>query len=285
MAFELVRALPYNHPYRWNGSSTGGLNLWRPFELGSNLALWLDAEDTNTITLNGSTVSQWNDKSGNGRNVAQATAGSQPTYSIFSASAKAALSFDGGDWLENLAPGTLLRAAPGATLATVANYTNNAAGRCAVGISTPTAGQNRATLSANLAGTAGYLTGGRRLDSDTFGLAGSATFTAAATLIQTGVLDYANSDAFSYVNGSLNASNTSFQTNGNTSDTNPGALYVGISGTGTNFMLGLVGEVIVTSTALDAANRERVEGYLAWKWALEGNLPAGHTYKNIPPTV
>ncbi len=285
MAFELVRALPYAHPYRWDGSPVGGLNLWRPGNLGAQLALWLDAEDTSTITLNGATVSQWDDKSGNGRNVAQATAASQPTYSIFSASAKAALSFDGGDSLENLVPGDLLQNVPGATLATVANYTNNTVGRCVVGISTPTAGQNRATLSANLAGTAGYLTGGRRLDSDTFGLAGSATFTAAATLIQTGVLDYTNSDAFSYVNGSLNASNTSFQTNGNTSNTSPGALYIGQSGTATNSMIGLIGEVIVTSTALSAADRERVEGYLAWKWALEGNLPGGHTYKNSPPQV
>lgn len=285
MAFDLVRALPYAHPYRWNGLDVGGLNLWRPNDMGSQLALWLDAEDTTTITLNATTVSQWNDKSGNGRNVAQVTAASQPTYSNFPTTGRTALSFDGGDSLENLVPGNLIRNVPGATLATVANYTNNSSGRCVVGISTPTAGQNRATLAANLAGTAGYLTGGRRLDADLFGLAGSATFSAAANLIQVGVLDYANSDAFSYVNGSLNASNTSFQTSGNTSDTDSGALYVGISGTGTNFMLGFVGEVIVTSTALSAADRERVEGYLAWKWALEGNLPVGHTYKNSPPQV
>ena len=285
MAFELVRSLPYDHPYRWNGSPVGGLNLWRPSNLGSQLALWLDAEDTGTITLNATTVSAWADKSGNGRNVAQATAAAQPTYSTFPVTGRTALSFDGGDSLENLTPGALLRNVPGATLATVANYTNNAAGRCALGISTATAGQNRATLAANLGGATGYMTGGRRLDADSFALAGGTTFTATASIIQTGVLDYANSDAFSYINGTLDASNTSFQTAGSSSDTNSGALYVGISGTGTNFMVGFVGEVIVTSTALSAADRERVEGYLAWKWALEGNLPAGHTYKNSPPQV
>lgn len=285
MAFELVRALPYDHPYRWDGTAVGGLNLWRPYNLGANLALWLDAEDATTITLNATTVSAWADKSSNGRNVTQATATSQPTYSTTAINGKAAMSFDGGDSLENLAPGALLRNVPGATLATVASYTNNSAGRCALGISTATAGQNRATLAANIAGNTGYLVGGRRLDADGFALAGSTTFTAGATLIQTGVLDYANSDAFSYINGSLNASNLSFQTNGNSSDTDPGALYIGISGSGTNWMLGLVGEIIVTHTALSAANREIIEGYLAWKWALEGNLPAGHTYKNTPPTV
>lgn len=46
-----------------------------------NLALWLDAADTATITSSGSPakVSQWDDKSGNGRNLVQATANQQPT--------------------------------------------------------------------------------------------------------------------------------------------------------------------------------------------------------------
>lgn len=266
-----------------SGYGGTGRQLWTPAQLST--ALWLDAADTSTITLNGSTVSQWNDKSGNGRNVTQATATSQPTYNTTAINGKAALSFDGGDSLQNLTPGALLRNVSGGTLATVASYTNNAAGRCAIGISTATAGQNRATLAANIAGNTGYLVGGRRLDADSFALAGSATFTAGATVIQTGVIDYANSDAFSYINGSLDASNTSFQTNGNSSDTDPGALYIGISGTATNFMLGLIGEVIVTNTALSSDDRERIEGYLAWKWTLEGNLPVGHTYKNTPPTV
>ena len=50
-----------------------------PRTLG-NMSLWLDAADASTITLNGSGVSQWNDKSGNGRNATQSTAAIQPTY-------------------------------------------------------------------------------------------------------------------------------------------------------------------------------------------------------------
>jgi hypothetical protein len=42
-------------------------------------ALWLDAADTSTITASGSSVSQWNDKSGNARHFIQSTAASQPT--------------------------------------------------------------------------------------------------------------------------------------------------------------------------------------------------------------
>jgi hypothetical protein len=44
-------------------------------------ALWLDPADTSTVTLNGSNVSQLNDKSGRGYNMSQTTAGNQPTYS------------------------------------------------------------------------------------------------------------------------------------------------------------------------------------------------------------
>src|ERR1700748_1258223 len=46
----------------------------------AGLTLWLDASDSSTLTLNGTNVSQWNDKSGNGNNATQATMVSQPVY-------------------------------------------------------------------------------------------------------------------------------------------------------------------------------------------------------------
>ena len=45
----------------------------------SGCKIWLDATDSSTFTLNGSTVSAWNDKTGNGYNVIQATTSNQPT--------------------------------------------------------------------------------------------------------------------------------------------------------------------------------------------------------------
>ncbi len=48
----------------------------------SNLFLWLDANKSSSITLNGPIqVSGWADLSGNGNNFTQATSGNQPTYS------------------------------------------------------------------------------------------------------------------------------------------------------------------------------------------------------------
>ena len=79
---SIVSSLPYQHPYRWEGVSFGIRRLWRPIDLGSSLALWLDADDNNSIILNGSTASQWRDKSGNSRHANQSTAASQPRWGV-----------------------------------------------------------------------------------------------------------------------------------------------------------------------------------------------------------
>lgn len=61
----------------------------------SGLALWFDADDASTITLNGTTVSEWRDKSRNGRHAIQETAGLQPTYATNSLNGKPALTGGG----------------------------------------------------------------------------------------------------------------------------------------------------------------------------------------------
>jgi hypothetical protein len=61
-----------------------------PRQLAS-LAVWLDGSDSTTVTLNGSTVSEWRDKSGNARHAAQATAAAQPTYTANDLNGRATL--------------------------------------------------------------------------------------------------------------------------------------------------------------------------------------------------
>lgn len=46
----------------------------------SGLAVWLDASNASTITIDAGKVSQWNDLSGNGRNASQPTAANRPAY-------------------------------------------------------------------------------------------------------------------------------------------------------------------------------------------------------------
>jgi hypothetical protein len=48
---------------------------------------------------------------------------------------------------------------------------------------------------------------------------------------------------------------------------------------------GSINEVIFYSATLTQAQRQQVEGYLAWKWGLVGNLPSEHPFKRNPPFV
>jgi hypothetical protein len=57
--------------------------------------LWLDASDTATITESGGDVSQWNDKSGNGNNVSQATGINQPKTGTRTQNGLNVIDFDG----------------------------------------------------------------------------------------------------------------------------------------------------------------------------------------------
>lgn len=43
------------------------------------------------------------------------------------------------------------------------------------------------------------------------------------------------------------------------------------------------GEELAFNSVLSDADTEKIEGYLAWKWGLEGSLPGGHPYKSSPP--
>jgi hypothetical protein len=61
-----------------------------------NLQLWFDAADATTITESGGLVSQWDDKSGNGRNLSQ-SGGAQPTTGTQTINGLNVIDFDGVD--------------------------------------------------------------------------------------------------------------------------------------------------------------------------------------------
>jgi hypothetical protein len=67
---------------------------WTPRQL-PDLGLWLDASDAATVTV-ATGVSVWADKSGNGRNAAQAVGGKQPAYSS-TINGKNVVTFQGTD--------------------------------------------------------------------------------------------------------------------------------------------------------------------------------------------
>jgi hypothetical protein len=60
-----------------------------------NLALWLDAQDAATVSLAGTSVSQWSDKSGKGNHATQATGAAQPQYGISTINGKPCMDITG----------------------------------------------------------------------------------------------------------------------------------------------------------------------------------------------
>ena len=66
---------------------------------GTHIDLWLFAPDASTISVSGSNVTQWNDKSGNGYNFSQATSSKQPTYSASGFNGRPAVIFNPADAL------------------------------------------------------------------------------------------------------------------------------------------------------------------------------------------
>ena len=46
-----------------------------------------------------------------------------------------------------------------------------------------------------------------------------------------------------------------------------------------------ISEVLIFDTALTTENRQKIEGYLAHKWSLAGNLPETHSYKSSIPIL
>ena len=48
---------------------------------------------------------------------------------------------------------------------------------------------------------------------------------------------------------------------------------------------GDLGEVLIYSNALTLSQHQQVEGYLAWKWGLQANLPVSHPYKSAGPVA
>ena len=255
----------------------GRRQAWTPAQIST--ALWLDAADASTITLNGSTVSQWDDKSGNGRNFAQVTAASQPTFLATGLNNKPLLSFDGSNDVLTYS-GTL--ATNGATAILVANLSSTVAFNRGVLVFTD--GTNWDYLPGSfLVWATGFdgVSGNSGADAYYNGLAAgtqNATFTMDANMIY----GYTSTQGI-YGNGSLLHSGN----NGTASiNLTSGAIGSRLQGTATsNFSKVSVSEILLTNTPMDETTRQRAEGYLAWKWGLESNLPANHPYKNSPPTV
>ena len=243
--------------------------VWTPAQLPS-LVLWLDAEDSASITLNGSTVSQWSDKSGGERHFTQVTAAFQPAYLPSGFNSRPAIENVSDDFLE-LSSSILGRNVGGLTCAIVGSHE--------LGVSfTATgydffigsgAGATRFLLTPSI-GNNLYSIGGRRLDSDAYGTASSSTDALANRgnpWIRIGQRAYSDGVANHWTNGVQDMTNAVIGTQGagNTSDTNSYSTRVFAGSTNTAAGTKMT-EVIVTHSTMSNEDRQKLEGYLAWKW-------------------
>jgi hypothetical protein len=238
--------------------------------------VWLDASDTGTITSSGGDVSQWSDKSVNGRNFTQSSATAKPKTGTRTLNGKNVIDFDGSNDFLSCPSSTALfnyfHNSTGATLFIVGIVDDTAASKALINndggstvnsgfrfritsteqdnlvIRRGVAGTNNAVIQNNITLTGGsgfYLT--NKFD------AGNAT---AANRLKISL----NGGAFLGSNvdtGSASASNASFD------------LHLGII---SDLLLepwnGAFGEIIMYSGILSAGDIADNQAYLAAKWGL-----------------
>lgn len=101
-----------------------------------------------------------------------------------------------------------------------------------------------------------------------------------------GVWDRAAETRTIFVNGNQEAQSSSLGANTYTAATEVHLGNNAYSNPSVGQMFsGTMHEILILTDNASTSDREKVEGYLAHKWGLEGDLPSGHPYKSAPPTV
>jgi hypothetical protein len=236
--------------------------LLRPLASGFNpksiagLSLWLDAADASTITVS-TGVSVWADKSGNGRNAAQAVGGKQPAYSS-TINGKNVVTFQGTD-------DTM-------SITNVADF--NATSQTVIVVSRQTTAANQSLFYKGQSNSANgvimrYRTGTTfwlyQKNDNTAETLSNNSNTNTNTNVYTAVLQPSNQAGF--VNGA--APTNGFATNTlTTAYDDTGAIWIGSRRDVSEYLVGDACEILHWPRALSASERSRVERYLGRKWGV-----------------
>ena len=220
----------------------------------SNLTLWYDASDPTSVLITGGVVTSIKDKSGNNNNLAT-TAGS-PTYVLASQNGLNGVQYTGAALYQT---GNFIMSplANGNTTSFVIANTN----------ATTTLLQNT-----NNYGFYNMFINTTNYQTDIMGNVGSTSFTNTINTTNMYQLTSSNTNSFPFVNGISYGGNTT-----------GGSIYWLTLSAGLRGNNSIIYEIILFSSYLTTFQRQYIEGYLAWKWGIQANLPAGHPYKNAPP--
>ena len=252
--------------------------LWNPGMLST--ALWLDAADVSTITESGGAVSQWDDKSGNGRNAVQASSASRPAYTTNALNGKNVLTLDGTDDFMTVAHAAALNVqfSP-KTVAVV--YKKSAGFRV---LQKKNAGGLTADAwffnDANFLSVAGCYTSYGSGNQNAWEIAVNTWDGSTIKSWQNGTKLVATSvNNGTLVNGELDPSFTPLS--------NADPIYIGKRfnpGFSSGIITGQIAGILICDTALSDADRQKLEGYYAHLFGLTANLPNDHPYKTVGPT-
>ena len=232
--------------------------LWTP--ASTTTAAWFDASDASTITSSGGAVSQWNDKSGNSYNLTQGTGAAQPVTGSSTINSLNAMTWTSAKFMSSATPA----GANWQDVYIVAKWTGAATFSDYSGLVT---GVNNSGTDAGIglighSGSVNAHTGTKWWDNIYLNGTSSTGAAVLPTMASDFVVDFSANSPIS-VAGIMVGRDRTYSTRG---------------------WVGLIGEVIAFNSKLSTADRQKTEGYLAWKWGTEGSLPAGHPYKSAAPT-
>jgi len=245
--------------------------------------LWLDAADQSSMSLSGSTITAWNDKS---RNSQSFTVTGTPTLVINSQNGNSSVSFNGSSYFQN---STLITPIASHSAFVVFKFTTSGYYGL-VGFSTSAVNGYDNANAFRYAGNA--ISSGGTLTNDMIDVYANngGYFLPLSVATSNALIFYEQTTVNSpypigaeYYNGSLGAY-TSVQQFNYTPGTSATGIRVGGS-TGNTNMIGNIYEVIVYNQTLTGTQRQTIESYLAQKWGLTTTLPSTHTNFTLPAGV
>jgi len=240
--------------------------LWTPAN-STAIEGWWDASDSSTITTSGSEVTQWSDKSGNGNDVSQSAGGSRPSPVANGLNGLQVLNFDGT--ADHLVSNTFVLQNAHSIYAVAKSNTNGYRRLLNIEKYYYLGNGNGNNDFATLYGSNGWIS------TDTNTPAKSIE----AHSILVAVSDGTN--AIPYHNGTAQNSRSS-----NMGGAAPAGITIGRhSAKSEQYWDGHIAEIIIFNKNHSNTEREQVEGYLAHKWGIDGNLDSSHPYALGAPTI
>jgi hypothetical protein len=237
---------------------------------------WYDASDTATITVSGSNVTQWNDKSANALNLVQATSTKQPLSGTRTQNGKNMIDFDGTDDVlysgASAATWKFLTDATGSSVFMMIYADSDAAGWTLCDVSDGAVANVPSYTWYKNPNDSGYF--GKGSDNPSgynwFTSGTSISFTG-NTAQQWNVISNPTASAADrmliFKNGTANT-NTNAQTATSSTSTPNHPLYLGGYKSYNESFNGGICEVLIYDSILNSTDRANNEAYLAAKWGI-----------------